>query len=315
MTAHRSSPAACGDAANSLKGIVRACGGDLYAGGRRANIPAPGHSRGDRSVSLWLHDGRLLVHSFGSTDWRDVLDDLRARGLIDARGTVLDGAGAHTRLREEPSDRERVETAERLWSEARPLAGTLSERHLRLRSVRCTPTDADLRHHPAVPIAVYADRGRRAPALLAGLRDPQGRLTAVEVTYLDRQGRRAQALRLSRKTIGLVRPSSAVRLHPARPDLLVGEGVFTTLAASERFALPGWALLSIRNLKTWRPPAGVERVLIAADRGRPGEAAAAWLRRQLEDLGVRAGIVLPPRRFGDWNEAACAEPQSRRAKG
>lgn len=298
-----------------LKVIVHACGGDLYAGGRRANIPAPGHSRGDRSVSLWLQDGRLLIHSFGSADWRDVIDDLRARGLIDRDRAVASGPCNPAARGAEPSDRERIETAQRLWSEARPLAGTLAEQHLRRRQVQVPSAGADLRHHSAVPLAVYLGHGRRLPALLAGIRDPQGRLTAVEVTYLDRSGRRAEALRLSRKTIGVVRPSSAVRLDTPASELLVGEGVFTTLSARERFGLPGWALLSIRNLKTWRPPPGVERVLIAADRGRPGEAAASWLRRQLEDLGVGSRVQLPPPPFGDWNEAACATPQASPAKG
>ena len=298
-----------------LKAIVRACGGELYAGGRRANIPAPGHSRGDRSISLWLHEGRLLIHSFGSADWRDVIDDLRARGLIDRDRVAASGPCNPAARGAEPSDRERIETAQRLWSEARPLAGTLSEQHLRRRQVRDLSAGADLRHHSAVPLAVYLGRGRRLPALLAGIRDPQGRLTAAEVTYLDRSGRRAEALRLSRKTIGLVRPSSAVRLDLPASELLVAEGVFTTLSAAERFGLPGWALLSIRNLKTWRPPPGVERVLIAADRGRPGEAAAGSLERQLADLGLDARCELPPRSFGDWNEAACATLQASPAKG
>ena len=38
----------------SLRTIVQALGGELYDGGRRANIPAPGHSAADRSVSLLL---------------------------------------------------------------------------------------------------------------------------------------------------------------------------------------------------------------------------------------------------------------------
>ena len=75
----------------SLLPIVRALGGDLYAGGRRANIPAPGHSRADRSVSLVLSGGRVVAHSFGGADWREVLDDLRARGLIDAAGAPASG--------------------------------------------------------------------------------------------------------------------------------------------------------------------------------------------------------------------------------
>ena len=40
---------------------VKALGGELYDGGRRANIPAPGHSSADRSVSLLLEDDRVAL--------------------------------------------------------------------------------------------------------------------------------------------------------------------------------------------------------------------------------------------------------------
>ena len=68
----------------SLRPIVQALGGDLYDRGQRANIPAPGHSAADRSVSLLLKEGRIIVHTFGDGDWRAVLDQLRAEGLVDA---------------------------------------------------------------------------------------------------------------------------------------------------------------------------------------------------------------------------------------
>ena len=53
----------------SLREIVRVLGGDLYDGGRRANVPAPNHSHVDRSVSLLLEDDRVVVHTFGAADW------------------------------------------------------------------------------------------------------------------------------------------------------------------------------------------------------------------------------------------------------
>src|SRR3546814_3349691 len=52
----------------SLAPLARALGGDAYAGGQRALVPAPGHGPADRSVSLRLAQGRVLVHSFGAAD-------------------------------------------------------------------------------------------------------------------------------------------------------------------------------------------------------------------------------------------------------
>jgi hypothetical protein len=88
--------------------------------------------------------------------------------------------------------------------------------------------------------------------------------------------------------------------------MLVGEGVFTTLSASERFGLPGWALMSTRNLRVWAPPEGVRSVLIAADRGKDGEASADRLQQRLCEAGVAASVALPPEPWGDWNEWSSA---------
>jgi hypothetical protein len=291
----------------SLHAIVAALGGDLYARGLRANVPAPGHRAHDRSVSLRLVDGRVLVHAFNGADWREILDDLRARNLIDDmnRPTGAAGAAGLRPGRPEPSTRERIAAARRLWDEGRPVAGSLSETHLRVRRVARDAPGADaLRHHPAAPVSAYRRGSPTRPALLAGIRNPTGELTAVEITYLDPNGERTRRLRLPRKTIGVIWPGSAVRLDPCGPQLLVGEGVFTVLSASERFGRPGWALMSTRNLRTWRAPNGVRSVWIAADRGQDGERSARELAQALRAAEVEARILLPPRPHGDWNEAA-----------
>jgi len=70
--------------------------------------------------------------------------------------------------------------------------------------------------------------------------------------------------------------------------------------------LPGWALGSTRNLRVWRAPAGVRSVLIAADRGKDGEASAERLRAGLVQDGVTAAVALPPGPYGDWNEWSVA---------
>ena len=292
----------------SLRAIVHALGGDLYDRGCRANIPAPGHSRADRSVSLMLREGRIIVHTFGEGDWRTVLDDLRSRGLIDVRNAPTSGGrgspwpavGVIT-----SSVPDRLAAARRIWDAGRPLAGTLSERHCRLRHIeRPLPGPEVVRHSGQAPVSAYGDDRLRRPALLVGVCDAGGAFTAVEVTYLTPGGGRALDLRLSRKTVGLVPPASAVRIDAAAPEMLVAEGFFSTLSASECFSLPGWALMSTRNLRGWSAPEGVRSVLIAADRGKDGEASAEVLRLRLQRLGLRVQVAFPPEPHGDWNEAA-----------
>jgi putative DNA primase/helicase len=289
----------------SLRAIVRALGGDLYDGGRRANVPAPNHSMADRSVSLLLQDDRVVVHSFGGADWRDVLDDLRERRLIDDGGVLLDSGRGGRAAQATPSRLERRNAALRIWEDGRAVAGTLSERHCHGRAItRALPGPEALRHNGDTAVSIYRPGLHRRPALLAGIQDAEGTYTGVEITYLTPGGRRADDLRLPRKTVGLAPGGCAVRLDPADTAMLVAEGVFTTLSAGQRFSLPGWALLSTRNLRAWRAPPGVRSVLIAGDRGKDGEASAERLRVRLEDDGVAAFIEFPPEPFGDWNDWA-----------
>ena len=298
----------------TLHAIVRAVGGDLYHGGARANIPAPGHSRNDRSISLLLSQGRLVVHGFGKADWRAALRMLREHGLVDADGRVVSDGRAPAAV---PDRSCRVMTACDLWEGAGPItSATLSLTYLRGRRVLSDPGGiCDLRHHAGAPISVYREQSRTRPAMVAGVRVPSGDLTAVELTYLDPNGRRAVNLRLSRKTVGLVPAGAAVRLASAASEMLVAEGVITALSAIERFNLPGWALTSAGNLAAWTPPDGVRRVLIAADRGAVGEGAAERLRRRLSAVGVSARIRLPDLPFGDWNEAAADAASEREERG
>lgn len=305
--------------AMSLHDIVVALGGDLHHGGQTANVRAPGHSAADRSVSLLLDGDRLVIHGFGSADWRAVRVHLHGLGLIDAGGrltgspaTSLPGPAAPPR----PPSRVRIAAAQALWGQSLPLAdGDLCFRYFRSRGLSIRRAPDDLRRHPAAPVSVFRDSGPTCPALIAAIRTPDGVISAVEVAYIDPDGRAARRLRLPRKTVGSAPAGVAVRLSSPEAEMVVGEGVATTLSAMTRFDLPGWALLSAGNLARWSPPAGVRRILIAGDRGRTGEAAAAALCARLRAMGKTAEVRLPPAPFGDWNEVEAAIREEEEGRG
>lgn len=287
----------------SLRAIVRALGGDLYQNGRRANVPAPGHSSADRSISLLLEGDRVVVHSFGAASWREVLDDLRRRGLIDSVGACLHSSGDTGPETARPDQPVRLATARTLWDGGVSTGPQgLVARHLLGRGILWDPGIEDLLEHPAAALSVYRSGGRIRRAMMAAIRNPNGAISAVELTYLSANGAQATGLLVPRKTVGQVPPGSAVRLRASASEMVVAEGVATTLSAMTRFERPGWALLSAGNLARWRAPEGVADVLIAADRGPAGETAAETLFASLSACGVHAAIVLPAAPWGDWNE-------------
>jgi hypothetical protein len=293
----------------SLRNIVRVLGGDLYDGGRRANVPYPGHSLADRSLSLLLTDDRIVVTCFGDGDWKAALDHLRDQGLIDAENRptgsgrlAAGGSGAAA-----PSHRERDAAVTRIWESGHPVAGTLAAVHIRLRGIKRAPPGPDIaRFNLETPLRAYGAEARSAtrPALLLAIRNTLGDITGLEVTYLRAGGHRADELRLARKHIGRVPAGCAVRVDPTASAILVAEGFFTALSASERFDLPAWALLSTRNMRAWMAPEGVRSVLIAGDNGEDGRRSAGALAARLQGQGVETQLAFPEAPHGDWNDAA-----------
>ena len=282
---------------SQLERIVRAFGGELYAGGRRALIPGPGHSRQDRSVSLYeTDDGRVLVHCFSPRDdWRAVAAWLRTEGLTSSVRPPT------PHIEPDPRHREGVDRARALWGEARPVGGTYADRYLRGRAIhpRFRMSDA-LRYHPG---ATSLDDRRRRPALVAAIADDAGAVQGVQVTLLSPAGGGKAAAATPRRVIGAMR-GGAVQLMPAGPVVVVAEGVETALSAAAVFGAPAWAALSASNLASFTPPAVVERLIIAADRDAPGLDAAETLAARLADrLEVS---IRPPDDVEDWNAAAMA---------
>lgn len=295
----------------SLRQIVAALGGELYQNGLRANVPAPGHGKADRSVSLLLSAGRVVIHTFGAAEWREVRDDLRRRGLVDRCGRLTGIVRTPDAAVIDHPRRRAV--AGGLWQDGiRPAPSSVVGRHLIGRGVTWRADLKDLFEHPCAPLSVYRPGRRTACAMMAGIRSPSGDLTAVELTYLSPNGLVATGLRVPRKTVGQIPPGSAVRLRAPAARMLVGEGVVTTLSAMIRFDLPGWALLSAGNLSRWRAPDKVAAVVIAGDRGAAGETAAMRLAKRLEADGVEATLAFPPAPWSDWNEALQGDQAERK---
>ncbi|HEX8669610.1 MAG TPA: hypothetical protein VF727_14690, partial [Allosphingosinicella sp.] len=128
------------------KELVERLGGRWTASGGLCRCPA----HDDRSPSLSVRVGRrsLLLHCFAGCTAADVLRALRAAGRpLDKpsdgleSGERLEGGGRGAARS--------VGFARRIWSDARPIAGTPAERYLASRGLRVD--SAELRYHPRTP--------------------------------------------------------------------------------------------------------------------------------------------------------------------
>lgn len=282
---------------SDIRQIVTRLGGEIHHSGSSALVPGPGHSKADRSLSLLQVGDRVIWYSFAG----DEQEAIRAHlGLTDA----LPATWAHGRRAEIErasqlrAARERSwRFCERVWGEAKPIAGTPAERYLSARGIRVTPTS--LRYHPDAPCS-YDGRTKR-PALVALVRGPGGEPLALQSTFIRRDGAGKAFKGTSRLTFGPL-GGGAVRLaEPLDGLLAVAEGIESALSFTQLFGIPCWAALGTSNLAAFEPPARLRKLYVAGD---PGEGGVEAARRLANQVSVRMKVIIsrPEDLIGDWND-------------
>ncbi|MFN3856557.1 MAG: toprim domain-containing protein [Caulobacter sp.] len=289
-----------------LHSIVRRLGGDLYDGGRRAVVPGPGHSRRDRSLSLReTEDGRILYYSHAGDPGLAICAHLG----IEARADRKTSSFELERQKRERERRDREAKARDLafcrdiWRSTQPLAGSWAETYLYKRGLILEADD--IRWAPACPRHKPRPEGDERPplpphgAMVALVRDERGDPMGLHCTYVTADGSKAFGRR-SRLMFGPVR-CGAVRIGaPSDGVLAVGEGLESCGSYSTIKGVPTWPLLTTSLMKSFRPPAGVKTLIVAADGDRPGMEAA-------QDLAIRCrricDVRIDPAPDGkDWND-------------
>lgn len=183
-------------------------------------------------------------------------------------------------------------------SEDDPVGRYLSRRRLRLSSYpRCLRHVASLRHEDGA-----------APGMIAQVVGPDGRAANIHRTWLTLDGCKAELDPCRKLMKGGIPDGSAIRLFAAGPVLGIAEGIETAIAAHIRFGVPVWAVISEGGMQKFRPPAGVERLMIFGDNDRShvGQAAAyiaardvlRWAERQALEIAVT--VHLPETPGSDW---------------
>jgi len=214
-------------------------------------------------------------------------------------------------VQDEQKKQENRKRALELWEQGIPIAGTLAARYLsEVRKIDLTALPADvgwvLRFHPRCPFGP----GTHRPCLIALMRDA----VTDEPTGIHRTGLTPEAHKIDRRMLG---GAGAVKLWPQTgPQLVVGEGIETVLAAATRIPYrgaplqPAWSLLSAGALQRLPVLQEIGRLIILVDHDSAGKGAA----RICADRWQRASrtvIRLTPKRAGaDFNDLVLPESES-----
>lgn len=280
------------DVEAQAKVIVEQLGGKWDA--RGAMCVCPAHDDGTPSLSVRVGRSSVLFHCFGGCDTVAVIRAIRAQRVL---------AGERLRVTDEPAQVtipkfNLADKARRIWSSARPIAGTPAELYLKGRGF--SGPFRDLRYHPRTPVG----RGNEVqfrPAMIAAVRNAIG-VIAVHRTFIDPStGQKASNLVKPKLALGRLE-QGAVRL--SEPDEVLGlaEGIETAMSAAIIHNIPVWAVLGNERFALVEIPSQVKKLVFLGDRDRGGK------------LGVTRGIeaqarpglstyqLWPPEGMNDWND-------------
>jgi len=138
-------------------------------------------SRTGRSATLGLRDGDrgIIVHCHAGCDARDILAELRRRGLLGGTGGHLASRGQGRD--DDPRSRlRRIEFAGRIWAAAREAPGSPVAHYLAGRGITL-PLPASLRWAPSP----RRQNGSHGPAMVARIDDLGRRLIGAHGTRLE----------------------------------------------------------------------------------------------------------------------------------
>jgi putative DNA primase/helicase len=211
-------------------------------------VPSHGKGRGDRNPSLRIGDGqlRLLVHCYGGCDPHHVLDELRRRGFLDGERRARREPQIAPAAQKSGNDHERQQRqkAAWLWSQRKPILGSIAETYVRSRGITC-PLPETLaflsahkpEHHPAM-IAAFALVDEPEPGMLGIPRHAK----AVHLTLLRPDGSGKADVDKPKLIVG---SPLGLPINVAPPNDLMGlaitEGVEDALSVHQSTGLGAWA--------------------------------------------------------------------------
>lgn len=292
-SATTSSPAAV-SAPHDLFLASKAVGGNF--GGDRASLPGPGRPPRDRSLFLLIVGQQVVWYSFATDPPETVLPYLRALGLNPAPNATtnraliraLTAGQLDTRKRLQIDAQLRLRSAQSIWDESIPLAGTPGADFLQ-RKFQTAPDSvgADIRFSHRAPWMPYWRKGGgELPAIVAAIRGHSGNLIGVNLTYMPK--RAARTAEPPQKIVGAA-SGGTVAIGRIGPELVIARAMSDALTFSASLSLPAVALLQRSNLLAFRPPVCVKRAVLIAN---PSDKRATQTADEVAANLVTAGVAV-----------------------
>ena len=196
------------------------------------------------------------------------------------------------------------ERARWLFKAGIPIAGTPAEAYLRARGITVPLDFPSLRFHPALWYRAGRDAPRESwPAMLAAVTAPDGAITGIQRTWLDRRRPAKAPLADPRRALGHLL-GNGVRFGRAEDVLAAGEGIETMLAFKSVLpTLPMIAALSANHLAALTLPPTLVRLYVARDNDGAGYRAAVQLHERGAEVGVEVLDLVPA--GDDFNTDIC----------
>jgi putative DNA primase/helicase len=308
-----------------LRTLARALGGDVVGRDQLA-FPGPGHSRQDRSATLWLvpdaPDG-FRVHSHAGDDPLALRDHVRfALGLPGWHPDQKAKTGAPITPPTPQDDAERTAKALRIFNEAQADHPAL-QAYLTARGVELPPgaLGDTVRFHPRCPWGP----GQTVPAMLCLVReingtadDPAGPARAIHRTrLLDDDGKLLLHGKDRKRALGPIGGGviKLTRDEDVTACLGVGEGIESALSLRNRPEFgpsPVWATINASGLENFPVLSGIEALHIAVDRDESGrgQQAAETLAERWAAAGRDVFLVEPTEVGRDLNDIDARGGQS-----
>jgi putative DNA primase/helicase len=237
----------------TIREIVAVLGGTV-TGRDSCNVPGPGHSKGDLSLSITIdrRQGRIIVCSHAGDNWKMCKDYVRERLGLDKwdRGSGRRSTFVVINSGIDDDKEKKKASALRIWSQSVNPIGTIVEYYLREHRGLALGADiagTAIRFHGSL----YLDAFNRRPGMVCLLRDiitdePCG----IHRTFLDRE----TGQKIDRKMLGFAK-GAAIKLDPhaaISTTLTIGEGIETVLTGRMMSGLgPAWALGSSGAVRTF----------------------------------------------------------------